>query len=197
MRFRIALACLVSVPLAACGDDGGGNGGGTVDGGNKTDASQDAYVPPAPNCTPLDLASAAAIPIVNQQVTPNPQGGPLHSATFKLTSVKLYASGIPVNGSAKARVEFVTGNATSGAARVALIIDATALGQPVQQNVTAAGLYTLAGTNLNVADGCGGANPPPALTYTAAATSLTLWTTYMVTDPVAVTIPIELLFAAE
>jgi len=195
MRFPIVLACFVSVLFAACGDDGGS---GTNDGGNTNDAAQiDSFVPPMANCTPLDLTSAPAITIVNQQVTPDPQGGPVHSGTFKLTSVKLYASGVPVTGTAKARVEFVTGTATTGAARVALIIDAMAFGMPVQQDVTGAGLYTLAGTALNLADGCGGSNPLSALTYTGAPTSVTLWTTYMVTDPIALTIPIELVFAIE
>lgn len=178
----------------ACGDDGGGTG--TTDGGGGNDAApQDTA--PTPNCTPLDLASAQAVTIMNGQVTPNPQGGSVSSATYKLTSVKLDASGINVSGTAKSRVEFVSGGATSGAARVALIIDATALGMPVEQDVSGGGLYTLQGTNLNVMDGCGGTNPLPALTYTAAATSLTLWTNYMVTDPIQLTIPIELLYAAE
>jgi hypothetical protein len=192
MRLPIVFACVLSV-LSACGDDGGS---GSIDGGGNHDAApQDSA--PTPNCTPLDLASAPAITIMNQQVTPNPQGGPVHSATFKLTMVKLYASGIPVTGTAKSRVELVTGDATSGAARVALIIDAMALGSPVQQNVTGAGLYTLAGTSLNVSDGCGGSNPLSGLSYTATPTGLTLWTTYMVTDPVALTIPIELTYTAE
>lgn len=192
MRLQIGLVCLASMLFAACGDDGGT--GNT----NGADAAQpDAFVPPMPNCTPLDLASATAVTIVNQQVTPNAQGGAVQAGTFKLTSVKLYASGVPVMGTAKSRIEFVTGTATSGAARVALIIEATALGQPVQQNVTGGGLYTLAGTALNLTDGCGGMNPLSGLTYTAAPSSLTVWTTYMVTDPIALTIPIELVFATE
>jgi hypothetical protein len=197
MLRRLALACLVSVPLVACGGDDGSSGG-TTDGGNNGDASQpDAYVPPAPNCTPLDLANASAIQIVNQQVTPDPQGGALPSGTFKLTSVKLYASGIPVTGTAKSRIELVTGNATSGAARVALNLDAMALSQPVQQDVSAAGVYTITGTALDLAEGCGGSNPLSGLTYTATPTTLTLWTSYMVTDPVTLTVPIELVYQAE
>jgi hypothetical protein len=194
---RIGLACLVSLLLliAACSDDEGGTG--TVDGGNSNDASQvDSFVPMA-NCTPLDLANAPAITIVNQDITPNPQGGNVPGGTFKLMSVKLDASGITVNGTAKARIEFVAGTATSGAARVALIIDATALGMPVEQDVTGAGLYTVTGTSLNLAEGCGGSNPLSGLTYTAAAAGVTIWTSYMVTDPIALTIPIELLFVSE
>lgn len=191
---RIGLACLLSA-FAACSGDGGGS---STDGGGTTDAGQpDMFVPPMANCTPLDLASAPAITIVNQQVTPNPQGGAVHAATFKLNSVKLYAQGIPVNGTAKSRIELVTGTATTGAARVALILDATALGMPVQNNVTGAGLYTITGTTLSVADGCGGTNPLSALTFTASPTGLTIWTSYMVTDPVALTIPIELVFENE
>lgn len=195
MRPGIGLAFLASMLFAACGDDGGGS---NVDGGNNGDGGgqQDAFVPMA-NCTPLDLTSAPTITIMNQMVTPNPQGGMLTAGTFKLSSVKLYASGISVSGTAKARVEFVTGTATSGAARVALIIDATALGMPVQQDVTGAGLYTLAGTALNLAEGCGGMNPLSALTYTSMAGGITIWTSYMVTDPIALTIPIELVFTAE
>lgn len=185
------LALLASLLLSACG---GGSSNGSPDGGNTT---PDTPAAPMPNCTPLDLASSAAVTITNAQVTPNPQGGALASNTFKLTSLKLSANGFTVNGTAKSRVELVAGNATTGAARVALIIDATALGQPVQQNSAGAGLYTAAGTSLNLTDGCGGSNPLSGLTYTAAGTSLTLWTNYMVTDPVTLTIPVELLFAAE
>lgn len=189
---RIALPWfLLSMLLAACGDDGGT---GTGDGGT---GGVDMFVPPMANCTPLDLASASAIPLTNQQVTPNPQGGTITAGTFKLMSVKLYAQGISVTGTAKSRIEFVTGTATSGAARVALIIDAMALGMPVEQDVTGAGLYTIAGTALNLAEGCGGMNPLSGLTYTAAPAGLTVWTSYMVTDPIALTIPIELLFVSE
>ncbi|MGE0402068.1 MAG: hypothetical protein AB7T06_35530 [Kofleriaceae bacterium] len=191
MRHRSGLACLLFILVAACGDDGGGSG---VDGGGS---GQDMYVPPMANCTPLDLTSAAAIPITNQQVTPNAQGGTIVAGTYKLTSVKLYAQGISVSGTAKARVEFVTGDAASGAARVALIIDAMALGMPVEQDVNGAGLYTIAGSALNLAEGCGGMNPLSGLTYTAAASSMTIWTSYMVTDPIALTIPIELVFDTE
>lgn len=194
---RIGIACLVSLFLAACGDDGGGvgttDGGGNGDGGGQVDM----YVPPAANCTPLDLASATAVPIMNQMVTPNPQGGTLQAGIFKLTTVKLYASGINVSGTAKSRVEFVTGMNNTGAARVALIIDATALGMPVQQNVTGAGLYTVTGTALNLTEGCGGMNPLSGLTYTATATNLMIWTSYMVTNPITLTIPIELTFVPE
>lgn len=195
---RIGLACLLSVLVAACsGDDGVGNGS-TDGGGSSSDAAPpDMFVPPMANCTPLDLASAPAITIVNQQVTPNPQGGAVQAATFKLKSVKLYAQGIPVNGTAKSRIELVTGTATTGAARVALILDATALGMPVQNNVTGAGLYTITSSTLSVADGCGGSNPLSALTFTASPAGLTIWTSYMVTDPVALTIPIELVYENE
>lgn len=191
---RIGLACLLSVLVAACSGDGGT---GTVDGGNSNDGGPvDSFVPMA-NCTPLDLASAPTITIVNQQITPDPQGGDVPGGTFKLMSVKLDASGISVTGTAKARIEFVSGTATSGAARVALIIDATALGMPVEQDVTGAGLYTVTGTSLNLAEGCGGSNPLSGLTYTGAATGVTIWTSYMVTDPIALTIPIELEFVSE
>ena len=192
MRHSIALACFASMLFAACGDDGGGTG---VDGGGGDAAGQDAA--PVANCTPLDLTSATAITIVNQMVTPNAQGGTLSAGIFKLTMVKLYAQGITVNGTAKARVEFVTGSATTGAARVALNIDATAFGQPVQNDTTGAGLYTVSGSSINLAEGCGGMNPLSGLTYTAAGTTITLWTTYMVTDPIALNIPIELVFTAE
>jgi hypothetical protein len=192
MRLSIFASVLL---VAACG---GGGSSSSIDGGDNSDASQpDSNAPPMANCTPLDLAAAAAITITNQQVTPNPQGGALTTGIFKLTNIKLYASGITVTGTAKSRVEFVTGSATSGAARVAVIIDAMAFGQPVQQNSTGAGLYTTTSTALNLTDGCGGTNPLAGLTYTATPTGLTLWTTYMVTNPVALTIPIELLFAPE
>jgi hypothetical protein len=60
MRLSTGLAGLVSVLLfAACGGGSGSNG---VDGGNTGDAVQpDSNTPPMANCTPLDLASAAAI----------------------------------------------------------------------------------------------------------------------------------------
>jgi hypothetical protein len=179
--------------FAAC-DDGGGTG---TDGGAGGDAAGQQDAAPVANCTPLDLTSAMEITIVNGMVTPNAQGGALTAGTFKLTNVKLYAQGVTVNGTAKARVEFVTGGATTGAARVALSIDATAFGQPVQNDTTGAGLYTISGSSINLAEGCGGMNPLSGLTYTAAGTTITLWTTYMVTDPIALDIPIELVFAAE
>lgn len=149
------------------------------------------------NCTPLDLASAPTVTIMNQMVTPNAQGGAVTAGSYELTSVKLYASGIPVTGTAQSRIEIVSGNATTGAARIALILNAMALGMPIEQNVTGAGLYTLAGPALNIAEGCGGSNSLSDLTYTAAPASLTIWTTYMVTDPIMVAVPIELVFAIE
>ncbi|MFN0248397.1 MAG: hypothetical protein ACKV2T_16010 [Kofleriaceae bacterium] len=178
--------------VAACGDSGGTgtDGGGTGDAGPADSAA------PVANCTPLDLASAPAITIMNQMVTPNAQGGTVTAGTYELTTVKLYANGIPVTGTAKARIEIVSGTGTTGAARVALILDATALGMPIQQNVTGAGLYTLAGPALNLVEGCGGTNPLSALTYTGA-TTLTIWTNYMVTDPIMVNVPIELVFSLE
>jgi hypothetical protein len=72
-----------------------------------------------------------------------------------------------------------------------------ALSQPVQQDVSAAGVYTITGTALDLAEGCGGSNPLSGLTYTATPTTLTLWTSYMVTDPVTLTVPIELVYQAE
>jgi hypothetical protein len=188
---RIALACLLSVFVAACGDDGGST---TTDGGGS--GSADA-APPMANCTPLDLASAPTVTIMNGTVTPNAQGGTVTAGTYQLSSVKLSAGAIQVTGTAKARMEIVSGTATTGAARVALILDGMAFGNPIQQNVNGAGLYTLAGPSLNLAEGCGGSNPLAPLTYTAAGTMMTIWTSYMVTDPIALNVPIELVLAIE
>lgn len=195
LRLSLVAPCLL-LSLSACGEDGGSGPG---DGGNGADARQpDAYVPPVANCNALDLAAAPVVTIVsNQQITPAPTGGAVTAGIYELTGVRLYASGIPVTGTAQARVEIVTGNATTGAARVAVSLDAMALGNPVQENITGAGLYTIAGTALTVADGCGGSEPLPVLSYSASGTGLTMWTEYMITDPVALTIPIELVLAAE
>ncbi len=194
MRFSTLLPCVVSMLLAACGDDGGSSA--TTDGGTQDGAAADAAMPTA-NCTALDLAAAPAITIMNGMVTPNPQGGTVAAGTFQLQSVKLYAQGIPVTGTAKSRIELVTGTATTGAARVALQLDGMALNMPLAQTVNAAGLYTASGTSLNVMEGCGGMNPLSALTYTATGTNLTIWTSYMVTNPIAITIPIELVYTKE
>jgi len=198
MRFPSTLACLASFVLAACGaDDGNEGSGNTSDAGGSGAGPLDTLSSPQANCDALDLAAAPAVPITNAQVTPHPQGGTLVAGIFELASVKLYAQGIPVTGTAQARVEIQPGSASSGAARVALALDGSALGQSITQDVTGAGLYTISGSAMTVAEGCGGSNPLPALTYTASGTSLTLWTEYMITDPVAITIPIELVLAAE
>ncbi|HEY4058698.1 MAG TPA: hypothetical protein VGM39_18925, partial [Kofleriaceae bacterium] len=109
MRLQVVLACLATVSFAACGGGGGGGGDSGDDGvdGGGSNHPIDAYVPPQANCAPLDLGNAAAIPIMSGTVTPNPQGGTVASATFKLTSIKLDAGGLPVTGTAKARVEIV------------------------------------------------------------------------------------------
>ncbi|CAN5768583.1 hypothetical protein BH11MYX2_BH11MYX2_14560 [soil metagenome] len=199
MRLQVGLACLASVLFAACsgGDDGGSNGG--PDGGGSGSSTPDAFVPPQANCAPLDLGAAPAIPIMNGTVTPNPQAGTLHSGTFKLTSAKLDALGIQVTGTVKSRVELVTGTATTGAARVAVSIDGTALNMSIMQDVAGAGLYTITTTDLNIVDGCGGSNTLPTLTYTAASSALTLWTTYqvMTTNFGTIPVPIELVFTPE
>lgn len=200
MRHRSILAssCLVLLSVAACGDDGGS--GPTDANNNGGDAAVDAYEPPVANCNPLDLGSAPEVPIVsNQPITPNPQGGTVVAGTYELTSVKLYALGgaIAVTGTAQARVEIVVGNATTGAARIAVAIDAMAAGQAIQDEITGAGLYTLSSTALTVADGCGGSEPLPVLSYTATGSALTMWTEYMVTQPIPTTIPIELGLAAQ
>ncbi len=194
MRTRFVLACLASLVIAACGDDGGSS---TTDGGNNGSDSGGPDAPPMPNCNALDLSAATAVQITNAMVTANGQGGALTAGTYKLSSVKLFIQGVTVTGTAKARVEFVTGSATTGAARVALNIDGMAFGMPIQQDVSGAGLYTLSGSSLNLTEGCGGTNPLDALTYTATSSGVTIWTTYMVTSPLPITVPIELLFVPE
>lgn len=202
--------------FAACGSDDGGAADDTTD--NTTDdtadntaddtaddTTDDTILPDATpdsatleaNCNALDLAAAPEVPIVVQQITPNPQGGTVVAGTYELSSIKLYANGLPVTGTAQGRVEIVLGTATAGAARVAMAIDGMALGQAVMENLTGAGLYTITGSDLTVADGCGGSEPLPVLSYTATGTSLTLWTEYMITDPIALTIPLELVLDAE
>ncbi|HEY4177903.1 MAG TPA: hypothetical protein VGM90_13745 [Kofleriaceae bacterium] len=198
MRLQVGLAGLATILFAACGGGGGGGGDGVDGGGSGSNLPADSFVPPEANCAPLDLGSAAAIPIMNGTITPNPQGGMLHSATFKLTSVKLDVQGITVTGTTKSRVELVVGNATTGAARVAISIDGMALGMALMQDVTGAGLYTVATSNLTVADGCGGTNALPVLSYTAIPTGLTIWTTYQAETQIGtIPVPIELVFATE
>lgn len=205
MRLRFILAsCLVLPLFAACGDDGGGsdtpdasNNGG-VDAPNTT-VDAPVVQPDSPtvsvNCDPLDLANAPEVTIVsNQMITPNPQAGTVVAGTYELTSAKLYAFGLQVTGTAQARVEIVPGDATAGAARLAVVLDGMALGQPFDQELTGAGQYTIAGNNLTVADGCGGSEPLPVLQYTATSTALTLWTTY---NYMNLNIPIELGLALE
>jgi hypothetical protein len=201
MRLRTSLAVpsLLLALFAACGGDEGGQSGddgGGDDGGGDDGPPQDSYVPPQANCTPLDLAAAPMIPIQNTDIVPNGQAGTVVASIYTLSSIKLDVP-VTVEGTAQARVEIDVGNATSGAARIAVTIDATALGEDIDESITGAGLYTLAGPMLTVADGCGSGDMLPVLDYTATGNTLTMWTEYMITDPIPLNIPIELGFTME
>ncbi|MDX2089038.1 MAG: hypothetical protein SFX73_14370 [Kofleriaceae bacterium] len=194
MSLRFSYVTSLVLAFAACGGDDGGSDNPVDGGNNPVDALPiDAYVPPTANCDPLDLANAPVVTVVsNQPITPNPQGGTVRPGIYELTSAKLYALGIAVTGTAQARVEIVVGNATSGAARVAVKIDGEAIGNQIMQELTGAGLYSITGTDLTVADGCGASEELPVLEYTATDTTMTLWTEYMITDPLTLNIPLEL-----
>lgn len=215
MRLLSCFSLVLLVAFGACGGDEGGAADDSTDTADDTtddtvddtaDDTADDTTPPdaAPdtatleaNCDALDLAAAPEIPLVVQQITPNPQGGTVVAGTYELSSIKLYANGLPVTGTAQGRVEIVISTATAGAARVAMAIDGMALGQAVMENLAGAGLYTITASDLTVADGCGGSEPLPVLSYTATGTTLTLWTEYMITDPIALTIPLELVLDLE
>jgi hypothetical protein len=202
LRSHLLASCLLVLSVAACSDDGGGSDN-QVDAPVAVDANNggvdapppqpDAFVPPTANCDPLDLANAPEVTIMIGQITPNPQAGTLVAGTYELTAAKLN-SPLPVTGTAQARLEIVVDSATVGTARLAVVLEGSALGSPFQQDLTGAGAYTIAGSNLTLTDGCGGSDPLPVLQFTATATTLKLWTEYSV---MGFNIPIELSFALE
>ncbi|HVZ23893.1 MAG TPA: hypothetical protein VG871_22625 [Vicinamibacterales bacterium] len=164
------------------GTDAGGGGGGGSDAGGSAQV----------NCDPLDLAGAPEVPLtfgsdVGSAAEAAAQGGTLAAGTYVADVVELDQSySALVSGSAAGRIELTPSNATAGAARVALSINATALGMALDDNLTGAGTYTVGtdnGITISNADcgsgsGSGSDQMLPELFYTSAADGVTLWGTY-------------------
>lgn len=141
----------------------------------------DAFVTDAfASCPTADASGAPSVTLTNATVTPSGAGGLVVTSSWQLSDIKVQAP-VSVTGTAQGALEVFATSGTEGAMFVDLIVNISA---PISGSTqeTGGGYYSISGTTMAISSSPFCSQDPPfnSVEYTASPTTMTVWTTVMI-----------------